>query len=111
VASLCRKYRKAEAAVESMNSAVEELTHSIGKNSWISEWKRLEEKARKDRGEKLMIYNVSHAPGVFLIPMTILLYHHTIVSSFTSKKTTRPHINKQEEQICSVVIARVKPRS
>jgi hypothetical protein len=39
VASLCRKYQKAEATVESMNSAVKELTKSIGNSSWVSEWK------------------------------------------------------------------------
>ena len=65
VASLCRKYRKAEATVETMNSAVEELTKSIGNSSWILEWKQLEKLARENRGEYLMIYNVSHTPGMF----------------------------------------------
>jgi hypothetical protein len=46
-----------------MNSAVEELTKSIGNSHWISEWKKLEEAARTKRGEALMIYNVSHTPG------------------------------------------------
>jgi hypothetical protein len=73
VASLCRKYKKAETTVETMNSAVEELTESIGNGSWISEWKKLEEVARRNRGEKLMIYNVSHTPGESLIPVVILL--------------------------------------
>ena len=54
-----------------MNSAVEELTKSIGNNRWISEWKKLEEVARTKRGEALMIYNVSSTPGVFLIPVII----------------------------------------
>lgn len=67
VASLCRKYLKAEATVETMDSAVEELTKSIGNSSWISEWKKLEEIARRNRGEDLMIYNVSHSPGMSLI--------------------------------------------
>lgn len=64
VASLCRKYQKARDAVETMNSAVEELTKSIGNDRWIREWKKLEEVAKEERGEALMIYNVSHTPGV-----------------------------------------------
>lgn len=54
-----------------MNSAVDELTKSIGNSSWISEWKKLEEVARKNRGENLMIYNVSHSPGVSLISILV----------------------------------------
>ena len=65
VASLCKKYQKANAAVESMNSAVDELTTSIGNSHWITEWKKLEEIARTKRGEALMIYNVSYVPGMF----------------------------------------------
>ena len=76
MASLCQKYQQAKAAVETMNSAVEELTKSIGNGQWISEWKRLEEKARKKRGEALMIYNVSYTPGVFLISMIISSHPH-----------------------------------
>jgi hypothetical protein len=63
VGSLCKKYNKAKSSVETMNSAVEELTKSIADDSWISEWKELEEAARIERGEALMIYNVSHTPG------------------------------------------------
>ena len=65
MASLCQKYKKAKAAVETMNSAVEELTKSIGNSHWILEWKKLEEVARTKRGKALMIYNVSATPGVF----------------------------------------------
>ena len=65
MASLCQKYQKAKAAAKTMGSAVEELTKSIGNSRWISEWKKLEEKAMTKRGEALMVYNVSHAPGVF----------------------------------------------
>jgi len=64
VASLCQKYQKANAAVETMDSAVQELTNSIGNSHWISEWKKLEEVARTKRGEALMIYNVSSTPGI-----------------------------------------------
>ena len=71
MASLCHKYQKAEATVETMNSAVEELTKSIGNSHWILEWKKLEEVARTKRGKALMIYNVSYTPGVFLTPMMI----------------------------------------
>jgi hypothetical protein len=63
VASLCKKYQKAKSSVETMNSAVEELTKSIANNHWISEWKKLEQVAKTKRGEKLMIYNVSYTPG------------------------------------------------
>jgi hypothetical protein len=63
VASLCKKYQKAETSAGTMNSAVEELTESIGNNDWISEWKKLEEAARTKRGRALMIYNVSYTPG------------------------------------------------
>ena len=48
-----------------MNSAVEELTKSIDNNSWISEWKKLEQIAKTKRGEDLMIYNVSYTLGKF----------------------------------------------
>ena len=64
MASLCKKYQKAKSSVETMNSAVEEFTKSIGNNRWISEWKKLEVKARTERGEALMIYNVSYTPGM-----------------------------------------------
>ena len=64
VASLCKKYQKAKASVEIMNSAAEELTKSIGNNHWISEWKKLEKLARTRRGEALMVYNVSYTPGM-----------------------------------------------
>ena len=74
VASLCQKYQKAKATVETMNSAVDELTKSIGNSHWILEWKRLEEAAKTKRGEALMIYNVSYTPGMFLTPVVISLY-------------------------------------
>jgi hypothetical protein len=74
VASLCRKYQKAKAAVETMNSAVDELTKSIGNSHLILKWKRLEEVARTKRGEALMIYNVSDTPGMFLTPMMIFFH-------------------------------------
>jgi len=89
MASLCRKYQKANAAIETMVSTVEELTKSIGNNNWISEWRRLQEIARTKRGEALMIYNVSYTPGVFSTPVIIFSHPYIINSSITSKETTR----------------------
>ena len=74
MASLCWKYQKAKATVETMSLAVEELTKSIGNNHWISEWKKLEKAAKTKRGEALMIYNVSDTPGVFLILVAVPLH-------------------------------------
>ena len=74
MASLCRKYQKAKATVETMSLAVEELTKSIGNNHWISEWKKLEKAAKTKRGEALMIYDVSDTPGVFLILVAVPLH-------------------------------------
>ena len=63
VKSLCKKYQRAKSSVETMDSAVEELTKAIGNNRWILEWKKLEEVARTKRGKALMIYNVSYTSG------------------------------------------------
>jgi hypothetical protein len=63
VASLCKKYQKAETTVGTMDSAVTELTSSINHGHWISEWEKLEKLAKAKRGEKLMIYNVASTPG------------------------------------------------
>jgi len=65
VASLCKKFQKAKNSIETVDSAVEELTNAIGNNSWISEWKKSEKNARIQRGEALMIYNVAQPPGMF----------------------------------------------
>ena len=74
VASLCQKYQKATAAIETMDLAAKELTKSIGNSKWITEWKKLEEMARTKRGETLMIYNVSDTPGKLPTPM-VFLFH------------------------------------
>jgi len=74
-----------------MNSAADELTTSINNNHWISEWKKLEEVARIERGRALMIYNVSHIPGMFLTPVIIFSYPHTINSPITGRETTRSY--------------------
>ena len=93
VASLCRKYQKANDTVETMNSAADELTGSIANKRWISEWKKLEEAARVERGEALMVYNVSHVPGMFLTWVVIFLHslhngqlHHRRGSSKISRR-------------------------
>ena len=91
VASLCKKYERAENSVETMNSAVEELTKSTDNNCWISEWKKLEEVAKTNRGEALMICNVSYTPGMSL-PLRILsLPPHMINSSITGQETTKSY--------------------
>jgi len=110
VASLCRKYQKAVAAVGTMSSAVEQLTKSIGNSHWISEWKKLEKAAGTKRGEALMIYNVSHTPGMFSTP-TIFSSTYNGHSPITSKETTGPHGDWEERQAHSVVIGGSKPRS
>jgi hypothetical protein len=103
VASLCRKYEKAEATVEAMNSVVEELTKSIGNSSWISEWKKLERVARIKRGEVLMIYVFNFCYLSFT--------PHRMDSPITGKEIRRPHEDQQKGQACSVVIGRFNPRS
>lgn len=86
VASLCRKYQKAKTSVETMESAAEELTKSIGNKHWILEWKKLEETARTKRGDALMIYNVSDTPG--LLPIPVIFFHLSLLTapSKTKKK-------------------------
>jgi len=111
VASLCRKYQKAKTATETMVSAVEELTKSIGNSHWISEWERMEKVAKTKRGEALMIYNVSYTPGVFLTPVIIFPHPYIINSSITSKETTRSDEEWQTEQAYSVVKRGLEPRS
>ena len=64
---MCKKYQRAKDAVETMDSAVEELTNAIGNSSWISEWTKSENIAKKKRGKALMIYNVTNTSGVFII--------------------------------------------
>ena len=87
VASLCKKYQKAQATVGVMDSAVAELTGSINNSLWISEWEKLEKSARVKRGEKLMIYNVASTPGkCFVLNQHFLIL--TLNSSITGKKTT-----------------------
>jgi len=41
------------------------LTGSVGDPTWIREWEKLEAKAIKNRGQAMMIYNVSPVQGIF----------------------------------------------
>ena len=91
VASLCRKYQKANSSVEAMNSAVVELTNSINNPHWISDWTKLEEMAKKNRGEDLMIYNVTSTPGKFLSVILLSLNSQITNSSIKGKKAARAH--------------------
>ena len=84
VASLCQKYQKAKPSVEVMRLAAVELTNSINNAHWISEWTKLEKKAKKDRGEALMIYNVASAPSKSL-PVVHFVYC-TIISQLTNNQ-------------------------
>ena len=111
VASLCKKYQKAKASVETMNSAVKELTKSIGNNHWISEWKKLEDVARMKRGEALMIYNVSYTPGKYLTLIVIPHHPHVINSSIKGQNTSSSHDRWQKRQACPMVDGRFGPRS
>jgi len=111
VASLCRKYKKANATVGTMRSAVEELTKSIGNNCWISEWKKLEEIARTKRGEALMIYNVSNPPGMFPTSIDNSFTLNIWGSSITSEETVRSYKGRWEGQGCSMVVGRLEPGS
>lgn len=107
VASLCRKYQKAKTSVETMESAAEELTKSIGNKHWILEWKKLEETARTKRGDALMIYNVSDTPG--LLPISCDIFSPLIInSSIKNKEKTRSHQDWWKGHPCSVVIGRFK---
>jgi hypothetical protein len=63
VASLCKKYQRAKAAVGTMNQAATELGGTINNKAWILQWEELENLARTERGEALMIYNVAQTSG------------------------------------------------
>jgi hypothetical protein len=63
VASLCKKYQRAKAAIGAINLAATELGSSINNKDWILQWEELENLARTERGEALMIYNVAPTPG------------------------------------------------
>jgi len=63
VQALNQKYKTAELALKTVIPAFEGLTKSVGNPSWITGWEKLEAKAMKDRGEAMMIYNVSPVQG------------------------------------------------
>jgi hypothetical protein len=63
VRALNQKYKTAELALETVSTAFNGLTGSVGNPSWIREWEELETTAAKRRGEAMMIYNVSQVQG------------------------------------------------
>lgn len=65
VQSLSQKFSVANLALKSVVVAFDGLTRAVGNPSWLREWGDLEAKAAKDRGEAMMIYNVSPVPGRF----------------------------------------------
>lgn len=67
VQALSRKHKTAKAAVGSVQLAFQDLTGAVGNPSWIREWEQLEAHAMKERGEAMMIYNVTPIQGSVLI--------------------------------------------
>jgi hypothetical protein len=64
VRSLSQKYKTAKLALKSVVVAFKGLTGSVGNTSWIMEWEALEALAIKQRGEAMMIYNVTPVQGI-----------------------------------------------
>lgn len=64
------------------------LTGSVGNRSWIREWEKLEEKAADQRGEAMMIYNVSPIQGMFhpAVQTSPLPTLHSTATSQAGKK-------------------------
>lgn len=54
-------------ALEAVRVAFEDLTNAIDDPSWIKEWKKLEAQAQEERGEALLIYNVSSIKGTTFV--------------------------------------------
>lgn len=61
---MSQKYKAAEVNLQAVQSAFNDLSGAIGNPLWIQEWRRLEAKAVKKRGEAMMIYNVSPIQGL-----------------------------------------------
>jgi hypothetical protein len=62
VQSILRKWKIAVTQKEDMKNALDELTDRIS-DDWITEWKKLEEKAMRERGDALKIYDVAETRG------------------------------------------------
>ena len=78
VQALSQKHKTAKAALGPVQLAFQDLSGVVGNPSWIWEWEQLEAHAMKERGEAMMIYNVSPIQGsvfilLFMIIMTIPL--------------------------------------
>lgn len=65
VRALGQKYKTAELALKTVVDSFKGLTGSVGNQKWIGEWEKLEAKAVDQRGEAMMIYNVSPIQGIF----------------------------------------------
>ena len=63
VQALSQKYKTAKAALEPVQLAFQDLTGAVGNPLWVKEWEKLEAHAIKERGEVMMIYNVSAIQG------------------------------------------------
>jgi hypothetical protein len=60
-----KKWKAAEVGVKATKDALEELTSSNRlKKEWIADWTKQEEKAMKERGDSLNIYDVSVGKGL-----------------------------------------------
>ena len=68
VRALSQKYKTAKAALETVQVAFTDLTSAVGDPSWIQEWEQLEAQAMAERGEAMMIYNVSPIQGIVCLP-------------------------------------------
>ena len=62
VGSLAKKYKKGVPAMEESQRVFEELTAALS-GDLVEEWKIGEEKAMRDRGDALRIYDVKEVKG------------------------------------------------
>lgn len=75
-------------ALKTVADSFKGLTGSVGNQSWIREWEKLEAKAADQRGEAMMIYNVSPIQGMFpsAVHINLLLIVHSTATSQAGKK-------------------------
>jgi hypothetical protein len=71
-----------------MQLAFQDLTGAVGNPTWIKEWEQLEACAVNERGEAMMIYNVSPIKGIFTLFASWLL-NILIVFGFCSYFSSR----------------------
>jgi hypothetical protein len=63
VASLLKKYQKAIPRLEDAKASHEGLTKSLDRE-WVEKWSKEEEKAMKDRGDALRVFDVVEKKGM-----------------------------------------------